>query len=213
MTKWLVTASRTATEETATIVEARDKHGAERAFHRLYVNGELDWHRLRQPTDMPATIDGVHEMHPDEPTGVETDELAALERAGPLLTHTADRLLDWARFMGGWDHSEWRMLRAAVDLARGGNGGWQLFDWDGLGLEHIERDDRAAIFDSDAEAVLFVERCALHGDARADKALGIHRANEPKIDALRRGDHDPEDAEAAGAPATCHERSSSCPTA
>ena len=63
--------------------------------------------------------------------------------------------------------------------------GWNLFDFDNTELLHIERDDAAQIFASDADAVDHVRFLAASGDQKARHAIQIHDLNQPKIDALR----------------------------
>ncbi len=64
--------------------------------------------------------------------------------------------------------------------------GWNLFDFDNTGLLHIERDDAAQIFESDADAVEHVRFLAESGDQKARHAIQLHDLNQPKIDGLRR---------------------------
>jgi hypothetical protein len=62
---------------------------------------------------------------------------------------------------------------------------WRLFDFDNTGLLHIEKDDAAQIFESDADAVQHVRRLAARGNQKARHALQLHELNQPKIDAER----------------------------
>jgi hypothetical protein len=64
--------------------------------------------------------------------------------------------------------------------------GWNLFDFDNTGLLHIEKDDAAHTFESDADAVEHVHLLAARGDHQALHAIQLHDLNQPKIDALRR---------------------------
>ncbi len=63
--------------------------------------------------------------------------------------------------------------------------GWNLFDFDNSGMLHIEKDDAAPIFQSDADAVAHVRLLAENGDQKARHAIELHDLNQPKIDQLR----------------------------
>ncbi len=182
MAKWLVKASRDAAEEAAAIVEAADEAGAREAFTTLDFEHKLDWHPGGEMATNDFDIFGVEQVDDQEPLGIETCEIATVERSGHILLAAAGGLLN---FMTGLDSVQARALAAAVDLAKGGLGGWELFDWNGTGLNHIERDDEEGIFDTDEEAVAFVRLCAGLGDRRASDALVIHEENEPKISTAR----------------------------
>lgn len=52
--------------------------------------------------------------------------------------------------------------------------GWALFDFDGTGLQQIQRDDEADIFHSDAEALTYVAKRAAERSGKHEQALTAH---------------------------------------
>lgn len=52
--------------------------------------------------------------------------------------------------------------------------GWALFDFDGTGLQEVQRDDEADIFASDADALAYVAKRAAAGSQKHEQALIVH---------------------------------------
>lgn len=52
--------------------------------------------------------------------------------------------------------------------------GWALFDFDGTGLQQIQRDDEADIFHSDSEALAYVAKRAAERSGKHEQALIAH---------------------------------------
>lgn len=59
--------------------------------------------------------------------------------------------------------------------------GWDMFDYDGMGLLQIQRCDEAEIFGSDQEVIDLLQSKASSGDATATLALEIDKFFEPII--------------------------------
>jgi len=59
--------------------------------------------------------------------------------------------------------------------------GWNMFDYDGLGLWQLQRSDEAGVFETDGEAIDFVREMADRGDPTARLALDLDAFFEPLI--------------------------------
>jgi hypothetical protein len=183
MGKWLVKATREAYEETAAIIEAGDERQAKEVFDGL--GDTLIWSPGGEPSTMDYHIFSIERLDDDEPVGCEQNEEETMRRAAPLMLVALQALLAWNADMGGWDSRCWRAAMAARDRAKGGKGGWEVIDWGGYGLLHIERDDDADIWDTDEQAVEFVRQLARRGEPDAIDALAIHEKNEGEIERRR----------------------------
>jgi hypothetical protein len=76
--------------------------------------------------------------------------------------------------------AEWNLFDSQVaDVPRNANAaeGWDLFSIDPEGVLRIQKEDEADIFETDAEAIEYVEIRAEEGSERHQKALEKHLAN------------------------------------
>lgn len=185
MAKWLVCATRDASEDAAAIVEAEDRDAAEVEFGKLA--GKLQW----TPGESGSTHYEVYEVDrvsDDEPIGVQRDEEQTRRDAAHILyavvKEGADAML---ALSSAAEHELFRRrAMAALDRADGGSGGWCLIDVDGSGLEEIERDDISPIWRDDAEALAYVRWLAERGDYEAAEALRKHERDAEELEEQRR---------------------------
>lgn len=63
--------------------------------------------------------------------------------------------------------------------------GWSMFDYDCMGLREIERCDESGVFESDLDALAFVEKQAAAGDPKAVLALELDAYFQPIINRVR----------------------------
>jgi hypothetical protein len=62
--------------------------------------------------------------------------------------------------------------------------GWAVFDFDGNGLMQVQRDDESGIFESDEDALNFVQTMAKSNSVRHTEALSVHYRDQAAIAAL-----------------------------
>lgn len=182
MARWLVCATRDASEDAAAVVEAADELEAEDKFSELHSKGELVW-EPGESGNFKYDCYSVEQVGDDQPLGVRMNEAATQ----PALLAAAKQVIAWGDGTGGWEAPCWKALRAAVDKAEGGSGGWVLIDVDGSGLCEIEKDDNDSdIFDTDAEALAYVRTQAEAGNVECALAIARHEHDAGALVELRR---------------------------